>query len=65
MAAFLLCFSLLNPNRKTAQAGYISIRQEPEPFLMEKKTASQQVKGHKTFFKTRLQQKKLLCSNRP
>ncbi|MGX1195891.1 hypothetical protein, partial [Metabacillus sp. SLBN-84] len=31
-AAILLDFSLLNPNRKTAQAGYTSVRQGPRPY---------------------------------
>jgi hypothetical protein len=38
---FFIVLSLLNPNRKTAQADCSSSRQEPEPFRQKTKTPSQ------------------------
>jgi hypothetical protein len=58
-------FSLLNPNRKTAQADYISSREVPEPFRLETKTASQSIKGQKTFLLRSLSQHKKLFVLKP
>jgi hypothetical protein len=59
LAAFY-CSFLLNPNRKTAQANYISRRQAPEPSRWKRKRRGNRSSG--TFFKS-VRSKKLLCSS--
>jgi hypothetical protein len=44
LAAFY-CSFLLNPNRKTAQADYISSRQAPEPFRGKRKRRGNRSSG--------------------